>query len=115
MEVYFVLDENGEPREERDIERWQQWFEQADRGVARTTVSPEVTVLTTFRAFDHLAAPDAPPKLFETRVFGGVLDGEEREHVTRAEAVATHASVVDWCRVSIAEGVNGDRSAGAFG
>ena len=114
MEVYFVLDENGEPREERDLDQWQRWFEQADRGVARTAVSAEVTVLTTFRAFDELADPDAPPKLFETRVFGGVLDGEERAYGTRAEAVAAHASVVDWCRVSIAEGVEGDRGTAAL-
>ena len=107
--MYFVLDEDGEPREERDIERWQQWFDHADRGVARTTVSPDVIVLTTFRAFDDLAAPDAPPKLFETRVFGGVLDGEQREHGTRAEAIAAHASLAEWCRAGVAKALEADR------
>jgi hypothetical protein len=104
MEVYFVLDENGEPREERDLDQWQRWFEQANRGVARTAVSPEVTVLTTFRAFDELTDPDASPKLYETRVFGGVLDGEQREHGTRAEAIAEHAALAEWCRLGMDEG-----------
>lgn len=103
MEVYFVLDEHGEPREERDLDQWQRWFEQANRGVARTAVSPQITVLTTFRAYDELADPDAAPKLFETQVFGGVLDGELREHRTRAEAIAEHAALAEWCRLGLAD------------
>jgi hypothetical protein len=114
MEVYFVLDENGAPREEPDVEKWQQWFDQADCGVARTAVSPEVMVLTTFRGYDDLAAPDATPKLFETRVFGGVLDGEEVAHASRAQALAAHAGLIEWCRAGIAEAIAADQDAGVL-
>ena len=48
MEGYFVLDDRGEPLEEKDFATWTRWFEQADRNVARTVVTSEVTVLTTF-------------------------------------------------------------------
>jgi hypothetical protein len=106
MESYFVLDERGEPRVERDLDRWTRWFEQADRSVARTVVSPEVTVLTTFRAVDESMPPGSTelPCLFETRVFGGVLDGTEGQHRTRAEAQAAHAALADWCRAGAAPG-----------
>jgi hypothetical protein len=96
MALHFVLDDRGEPRLERDLEAWTQWFEQADRRIARTAVAPHITVLTTFRGVDE--SPDAP-RLFETRVFGGILNGEEVAHGTRADALAAHAMLAEWCRV----------------
>jgi hypothetical protein len=98
VEEYFVLDEHGEPRREPDPEAWMRWFEHADRGVARTSVTPHVTVLTTFRGV-NLFEPGLPPRLFETRVFGGVLDGEERQTPTRSEAMAVHTELAEWCRI----------------
>jgi hypothetical protein len=99
MENYFVLNEHGEPQVEPDVNVWLRWFEQADRNIARTSVDTDVVVLTTFRGVDEAAAPGDAPRLFETRVFGGVLDGEELEQQTRDEALFVHAWLVDWCRV----------------
>jgi hypothetical protein len=99
MELYFVLDEHGEPLRERDVEAWSRWFAKADRSIARSTVSRDITVLTTFSGVDDVPDPDSIPKLFESRVFGGVLDGEVVQHCTRAEATAGHAELVAWCRV----------------
>ena len=99
MEEYFVLDERGEPRPEPDVEVWTRWFEQADRGIARTSVSPDVAVLTTFRAVDEAPEPGVAPRLYDTHVFGGVLDGEEVASATRDEAVAAHEALVQWCRI----------------
>jgi hypothetical protein len=98
MEGYFVLDEQGEPLEERDFAAWTRWFEQADRTVARTVVTAEVTVLTTFSGVD-LSTQGQPPRLFETRVFGGVLDGEEARDSSKAAAIAAHAALAEWCRI----------------
>ena len=98
MEGYFVLDERGEPLEEKDFAAWTRWFEQADRSVARTVVNAEVTVLTTFSGVDH-STQGNPPRLFETRVFGGVLDGEEARHSTKAEAIRANAALAEWCRI----------------
>src|SRR5262245_25475980 len=98
MEVYFVLDDRGEPRAVNDPAAWSRWQQNADCGVARTSVSPQIIVLT---AFDGHDAPEygEPPRPFSSRVFGGALDGEEVRHATRTEAVAAHASLVDWCRI----------------
>jgi hypothetical protein len=99
MDGYFVLNERGEPRLEPDLEAWSRWFERADRSVARTVVSAGITVLTTFRGVGETNDSGEAPPLFETRVFGGILDGEERWSRTRAEAVAGHEWLAAWCRV----------------
>ena len=98
MEVYFVLDEQGDPVPVSDLEAWLRWFGRADRGVARTVVTPDIAVLTTFSGV-HDAADGRAPLLFDTRVFGGVLNGEEIQHSTRVDAIAGHALLVAWCRV----------------
>lgn len=99
MELYFVLDERGEPVRERDIEAWSRWFAQADRSIARSSIPPNVTVLTTFNGVGDVPEPNAVPKLFESRVFGGILDGEVLRHCTRAEATVRHEELVEWCRI----------------
>src|SRR5438128_10457180 len=100
MEAYFVLNDRGEPILEPDLEAWFTWFERADRGVARTVVTPDVTVLTTFNGVDE--SPESePPRLFESRVFGGPLDGEVTQYGTRAESLAGHARLVEWCRIGL--------------
>jgi hypothetical protein len=108
MESYFILNDRGEPQLEHDLEAWTRWFEQADRTIARTAVKPEVTILTTFRGVHDTSERGDPPRLFETRIFGGLLDGEEVEHCTRAEAIAAHAALAQWCRIGNAPdaGVN---------
>ncbi len=100
MEGYFVLDERGEPLLEPDVEAWTRWFERADRSVARTVVSPEVTVLTTFHGVGETDERGEAPALFQTRVFGGVLDGEEVWYRSRSEAIDGHANIAGWCEVS---------------
>jgi hypothetical protein len=104
MGMYFVLDERGEPQRERDLDTWSRWFERADRRIARTVVSADVTVLTTFTGVDDLAQEGDQPRLFATRIFGGVLNGEEMLRHTRDEALATHAWLVEWCRIGNAPG-----------
>jgi hypothetical protein len=99
MELYFVLDEHGEPIRERDLDAWSRWFARADRSIARTIVAPDVTVLTTFSGVDDVPNPESVPKLFESRVFGGILDGEMVQHSTRTEATVRHAELVEWCRL----------------
>jgi hypothetical protein len=99
MELYFVLDEHGDPVPEHDVEAWSRWYAKADRSIARSVVTPNVTVLTTFSGVDDVPEPDSIPKLFESRVYGGVLDGEVVQHCTRAEATAQHAELVEWCRI----------------
>lgn len=99
MEIHYVLNERGEPIPEPDVQAWTRWFERADRRIARTSVTTDVTVLTTFRGVAETDDSGLTPPLFETKVFGGILTGEERWHRTRAEAVAGHDQLAEWCRV----------------
>jgi hypothetical protein len=108
MELLFVLDEHGDPKVEHDVRAWTRWYERADRGIARTAVTPRVTVLTTFNGFDEEREADEAPRLFETRVVGGVLDGEHAAHLSRTEALAAHAELAQWCRIGNAADVGLD-------
>ena len=101
MDIYFVLDEQGDPSPVRNFEEWASWCERSDRGVARTIVSSNVVVLTIFSGLNEEVATGEPPLLFHTCVFGGVLDGEDVQHATRPAALAGHARLVEWCREGI--------------
>ena len=98
--MYFVLDERGEPQREHDLEAWSRWFERADRNVARTAVATTVTVLTTFSGVDECAEQEDESRPFDTRVFGGVLDGQETRSKSRSAALAAHHELVQWCRMA---------------
>ena len=63
MEVYFVLDEQGDPLSVSDIDAWSQWFDHADRRVAWTMVTPDITVLTIFSGVDEIAEGSVPRPL----------------------------------------------------
>jgi hypothetical protein len=97
VESYYELDELGEPRPQQDVEAWARWYAQADRAVARNNVAPDITVLTTFVGVAEAHASE-PPRLFQSRVFGGVLDGEEVTYADRVAAIAGHNDLVMWCQ-----------------
>jgi hypothetical protein len=98
MQQFYVLDDAGVPQQTSE-QAFAEWVASADVGIARTVVSASVAVVTTF---DGVAVADpagGAPRLFETRVYGGVLDGEEARHGSRDEAMVGHSHLVAWCRV----------------
>ena len=97
MPQYYVLDDTGAPQEASE-QAWAVWVATADAGIARTVVSANVAVVTIFDGVVTADAAGGEPRLFETRVFGGVLDGEEARHGSRDDAMAGHACLVEWCR-----------------
>ena len=111
MGIYFVLDEKGDPSQVHNFEEWASWYERSDRGIARTVVDANVVVLTIFSGLNEEVTTGEAPRLFHTSVFGGVLDGEEVQHATRADALAGHGRLVEWCRQgnSPDRGINEDR------
>jgi hypothetical protein len=96
----YVLDEKGEPVLEPDVLKWAEWMGQSERHVALTKFAwGEVS--TVFLGLDHnfarIVAPDSAelkPVLWETMVFGGALDQEQRRYTSRAEALTGHAEIV---------------------
>lgn len=75
-----------------DTPTWAVWFENhfLERVVARTVVQPGLEVSTVFLGLDHGLWLGGPPLVFETLVFGGLLDGEMDRYSTMAEALTGH-------------------------
>lgn len=94
--------EGRRPVEVDDLLEWAQAVERAaaagEHIVARTAVEvpgcDPVMVSTVFLALDH-GWGEGPPLLFETRVFGGPLDGETYRYSTWEEAEGGHAVLAD--------------------
>ena len=100
--MYYILDDHGDPVAVDDVITWGLWFEAASKDRRRVVSSDfdesdpakTIHVSTVFLGLDHQFG-DGPPILWETLVFGGVLDGEMRRYSSRAAAAAGHQ---DMCR-----------------
>lgn len=107
----YILDENGEPKEEPDLMTWARWFETAreERIVARTDLK-DVYVSTVFMGLDHNFGLGNKPILWETIVFENkpttetimgntftfhkTVDGYGERYHTKGEAIAGHMLIV---------------------
>lgn len=97
---HWVLDEQGEPRQEPDIRAWGKWFETDERRVVRRQdwTRPdgvEIRVSTVFLGIDHnFGMAHRLPVLWETMVF---VDGEGTDayrYTSREAAIRGHNRVV---------------------
>jgi hypothetical protein len=89
----YILDAAGTPQRCPDLLTWGQWMATADRSVADTTFG-EVRVSTVFLGLDHhFGLLPGPPVLWESMVFGGPLDGEQRRYTSSADADAGHTAL----------------------
>lgn len=80
------------PKPIDDVLEWGKWFETANRRVAEANVG-NVCISTVFLGLDHNWGP-GEPILFETMVFGGHFDGQQRRYATWEEAERGHAEMV---------------------
>jgi hypothetical protein len=89
---YYILDDDGEPVSVDDGRVWAAWFETAQRVVQQDRFGT-ILVSTVFLGLDHRFGAPGPPVLWESMVFGGALDGEQRRYTTKADAIAGHAEL----------------------
>lgn len=75
------------------VEEWGRLMKDMLRHVALTERGG-IRVSTVFLGLDHSFSDDGPPVLFETMVFGGPMDGEQRRCGTWEEAEKQHDEVV---------------------
>lgn len=97
----YILDEDGNPVEEPDLQRWAQWFETADRSVAVDVVG-DVRVSTVFLGLDHSFGA-GPPLLYETMIFGGEHDEHQERYPNKVAALAGHDRALAMVRDSSKE------------
>ncbi len=98
MNAHYILNDDKSVTPVPSVIEWANWFEIADRQVARTKI-PKLNagVSTVFLGVDHQWGV-GPPILFETMIFGGGLDGYQERYSTWDEAVEGHARAVDKVR-----------------
>ena len=88
MNERYILDgKNPVPCD--SLKKWGRWMENGDRRVARTEFAGGY-VSTVFLGLDHSFGFEGMPILFESMIFGGVLDGEGERYETWAQAEAGH-------------------------
>ena len=92
MEQY-VLDDDWNPIRCNDVVAWGQWMQNAERHLANDIQEGphgvRVQISTVFLGIDH-AFGSGPPILWETMIFGGLLDEFQERYATKAEALAGH-------------------------
>lgn len=101
----YILDENGEPKAERNLERWAKWFEKdVKRRIVRRTPVEDYVVSTVFLGLDHNFSDSGPPVLWETMVFlghnprfdRGLFEHEQNRCAgNREQALAMHEDMVE--------------------
>jgi hypothetical protein len=98
MSSYY--DRQGQPI---DMMTWAQMFEdKAVKVVAQTKVG-DVLVSTAWLGLDHNFL-GGPPLIFETMVFGGLLDQEQERYSTEAQALAGHDQMVAKVKALVSDG-----------
>ena len=105
---YILVDRRPVP--EPILLKWARWLETADRVVAQDTVREAcgdgvagVEVSTVFLGLDQIFRNEGAPVLFETKVFGGIMDGERERYSTWAEAEAGHQRMLERVRAAVNE------------
>jgi len=96
---HYILDSQGNPVKELDLIRWAQWYETADRRVAKDSIG-NVEVSTVFLALDHNFWRGLP-LLYETMIFGGENDQFVERYCNKIAALAGHDRAVALVRDSI--------------
>ncbi len=109
----YILDENGEPKIERDTDRWMEWMRanhsQEVLQVALTEVREGLEVSTVFLWFGIHFLTDETPRVWETMIFdakeGPLNNFQRRCGGSREQAQAMHAQAVRMAEYYVAEGV----------
>lgn len=91
---FYILD-NRKPVRIEHMDAWMAWMDNSDRRVASTKMG-DVRVSTVFLGIDHYwEAAEGTLALFETMVFGGMLDGNVERSSTWEDAEAVHEEMCE--------------------
>ena len=94
----YILDDAWNPVPVTDVLAWGRWMETHERHLSHDIQEDArdgktIRISTVFLGIDHQFGLSGPPVLWETMVFGGVLDGYQDRYTSRAAALAGHQAV----------------------
>lgn len=93
MGDFYILD--GKTPVRCELIEWGNWFEKNDRKVKKTVIG-EVTISTVFLGLDHsFGLGEGLPVLFETMVFGGIMDAQMDRYCSWEQAEEGHDAMVE--------------------
>ncbi len=87
---YYIL-ENKKPVKTEDTVEWAKWFKEEENWYVAKDVIDDSQIITFFQGL----ITEGLPKLFQTMVVGGQLDGEYENYSTWQEAEAGHKKMVE--------------------
>jgi hypothetical protein len=90
----YILDKDGNPQLEPDLEAWIAWMQLDERPLAETQISAEVCVRTRFMGTDQRRTKVGPPLLWATVIEGGEHHDYEERYASRDEALKGHEKAV---------------------
>ena len=89
----YILNEKGEPVPCDDVREWGRFMAERPGRIVEHTMVGTVKVSTVFLGLDHNFC-GGPPLLWETMIFGGVLDQEMDRYFSLDSAQLGHAQTV---------------------
>lgn len=96
MTNMYVREQDGTIRQANSMTEWGEYFsDRESRRIAQDDIGEEISVSTVFLGMDHGFGGGGPPIVFETMVFGGVLDEYQWRYATEEEARANHNEIVE--------------------
>ena len=90
----YILDVNGNPVAEPNLERRREWFARHKNRLVRRSYITKDIYSTAILGIDYNHSGRGAPVLWETMVFGGPHDGYQRRYSSRAAAFKGHASAI---------------------
>jgi hypothetical protein len=86
----YVLDKSGNPVPEPDMTKFGAFLASEAKVVEQDILPDGTFVSTVFIGVDYLS----PPRLWQTVILGGLEDGYEERHTSRAAALRGHAGAL---------------------
>lgn len=89
---HYILNDNNEAVKAGSLGAWAQWFEKANRTLARYDAK-NAFVSTVFLGIDHRFYGEGDPIVFETMVFGSNLNQRQWRYDSYERAMKGHRQV----------------------
>lgn len=89
----YILDEKHNPVVEEDVHKWGEFIQDIKNKVVKKTEiyhHGNIEVSTVFLGLNHNFSREGRPILFETMIFGGLLDQHQWRYCTWEDALIGH-------------------------